>query len=435
MKRSSILSFALIIACTAGSEASVAAAQTPEPRVAATSAASGAVPNWIDANASTEANAANAQRENVAPGEATGALIQVGDSAPDAVAAVVKTYDSCDALFASVEEGARRAPDQAGAIADRILDAGRCPCSSDQLWARSRLSHRLRIEARAEPAETPRACMCTSAVAEALARAQPGRAPEAFELVLGRGRRCDCAQPAYAGIVNALGEQAGPWIAAEQRIDELRRDGGRVLDVVSDPDANEGTPQRWLALGSVATDESPDCRAPLVTMGSTQQHTIPRCRAFAKPDVAITRYRGDESNRRAVELRGDGVEDIDLSASALVLDLYVEGKDAPERRVALVGKLPKDGRFVVSTKELPPGFATAIDQEADELDLAKVDAIVLRQVGEERWCASALAGVARQYPEGPIVIAAPPEPAIPGEPRTDESNIDPHRGGDLASPN
>ena len=72
---------------------------------------------------------------------------------------------------------------------------------------------------------------------------------------------------------------------------------------------------------------------------------------------------------------------------------------------------------------------------ARALDRAKVDAIVLRQVGQGRGCASAHAGVARQFPEGPIVIAAPPEPEIAGEPRTDESNIDPHRGGDLASPN
>ncbi|HET7844040.1 MAG TPA: hypothetical protein VFL14_07815 [Xanthomonadales bacterium] len=421
---------------TAGSEASLAAARTPEPRVTAPDQRSGAIPNWFDASVSTIANAERAQRENVPPGAATATLIELGGKAPDAVVAVVKAYDSCDALFSSVEEGARRAPNDAGEIADRILDSGRCPCSSDQLWARSRLSNRLRIEARAEPVEASRACLCTAAVAEALARAIPGRAPEAFELALGRGKRCDCAQPAFAGVANALGDQSEAWIAAEQRLDDLRRDGGRVIDVVSDPEAAEGAQvAHFLAPGSVATQESADCRAPLVTMGGAAQQAMPRCRAFARPDIAISRYQGSTTSRRAVELRGDGESDIDLAASNVVLDLYVEGKEQPERRIALTGILPKDGRFVVATKEPPPGFAAKVDQETDELDLPQVGAVVLRQLGQERWCSAELAGAARRYPEAPIAIAAPPEPTVVGEPRTDESNVDPRRGGEIASPN
>jgi len=225
-------------------------------------------------------------------------------------------------------------------------------------------------------------------------------------------------------------------VAAELRLDELRRDGGRVIDVVSDPDAQDGQQaQRYLAMGSVATQDSPDCRAPLVTMGATEQQAIPRCRAFARPDLAIARYQGSTERKRAVELRGDGVEDIDLAANHVVLDLYVDGKDEPERRVALTGILPKDGRFVVATKEPPSGFTSKVDQETDELDLPQVDAVVLRQVGEEQTCAAELGGVARRWDGGRIPIAARPEPTTIGEPRSDESNIDPHRGGDIASPN
>jgi hypothetical protein len=420
---------------TAGSEASASAAAGLEPRVAAPDGGWGVIPKWFDASLSPGANAERAKGEEVAPAQATATLIELGGKAPDSVVAVVAAYDTCDALYAAVEEGARRVPDDAGEIADRILETGRCPCSADQLWARSRLSNRLRIEARAEPAEAPRACLCTSAVAEALARAIPGRASEAFELALGRGRRCDCAVPVFAAVANGLGERSQAWIEAEQRIDDLRRDGGRVIDVVSDPDAADGDEaQRFLALGSVATEESADCRAPLVTMGASEQQAIPRCRAFATPDLAIARYRGTAAQKRAVELRGDGENDVDLAANAVVLDLYVEGKERPERRIALTGVLPKDGRFVVSTEEPPPGFAATIDQESDELGLPQVDAVVLRQLNEERTCATALAGVARRYPEAPIPIAAPPEPIV-GEPRTDESNIDPNRGGDVASPN
>ena len=364
MKRLSFLTFlSALVITSAGPAANVAAAQSPEPRVTASESGSGVIPKWFDASISPAANAERAKRDDVAPGAATATLIELGGKAPESVAAVVGAYDTCDALFAAVEEGARRVPDDAGEIADRILDAGRCPCSADQLWSRSRLSSRLRIEARAEPAEAPRACLCTSAVAEALARAIPGRASEAFELALGRGRRCDCALPVFAAVANGLGAQSEAWIAAEQRIDDLRRDGGRVIDVVSDPDEEDGAQsQRFLALGSVATQDSPDCRAPLVTMGAAEQQAIPRCRAFARPDLAIARYQGTAAQRRAVELRGDGENDVDLAANSVVLDLYVDGKDQPERRIALTGILPKDGRFVVSTKEPPPGFAAKVDQ-------------------------------------------------------------------------
>jgi len=50
-------------------------------------------------------------------------------------------------------------------------------------------------------------------------------------------------------------------------------------------------------------------------------------------------------------------------------------------------------------------------------------------------CPNEIAGLATQFSEAPIPLAPPQVATADGEPRSDDSVIDPNRGGELASPN
>lgn len=396
------------------------------------------IPAWFDGAASADANAAAARDGDVAATVATATLIQTGGQAPESVVAVVKAYDQCSAMYEAVEEGVRRAPEQSREIVEQVLALDSCPCTSDEVWARSRLQHRLRLEVRSAPVETPSVCLCTAAVAEAAARALPGRGQQIFDAVLADPLRCNCATAAFAAIANGLGPESGPWIEEQQQLLRAEKDtGGRVVDMVADALTADDVPAaQWLDRSTVATgSDAALCRGPVVSVADAEVSAPVRCDDYSKPHVAISRYRGESDQRRALELSNRTDVPVDLAASKLSLDLYVTGNDRAKQRVQLAGIIPAQGTFVVATPEMPAGFLAEADQEADELETPDIDAIVLRQDDSERYCRDELGGIALQYPESPIPIAAPPGPEIVGEPRTDESNIDPNRGGDIASPN
>jgi hypothetical protein len=174
----------------------------------AVSAQAADLPAWFNAGASNQANAVAALRAKDGAGNAAATLVRMGGDPVESVRSVVEVYNSCPALYDAVREGVRAAPAKAGEIAAGVAKLSNCPCSGDNVWARSRLEHRLRTtRAVADNVPLGFTCTCTAATAEAAVSAVPDQADAILRALTSTGD-CQCAASAFAGIANALGPGA-----------------------------------------------------------------------------------------------------------------------------------------------------------------------------------------------------------------------------------
>jgi hypothetical protein len=145
----------------------------------------------------------------------------------------------------------------------------------------------------------------------------------------------------------------------------------------------------------------------------------------------------DAAPARAVRIANSTGADIDLAKDGYVLEVYGDGARAPTHVIPLRGELASGASLSVASSGVPEEARRSAAVVDDQLAQRALDAVVLRRLATAAggMCRAEVYAAASTVGAPPIVIASQPDPLPEGEPRTDESPIDPDRGGDLASPN
>ena len=139
--------------------------------------ASADAPSWLDPSARLMDQALSAKSANVNPSDATAAILAEGPLASHVVQAVSTAYASCAALEASVTESVRIDPNSAYDVVAAVQDLEACSCSADNVWPRTRLDSRIRVESRRfESVGMSVRSNCVSIAANAAAKQAPEQA-------------------------------------------------------------------------------------------------------------------------------------------------------------------------------------------------------------------------------------------------------------------
>lgn len=335
--------------------------------------AQAAAPAWLDPAAPPIANAQQAAREGVPPGDAATALVQAGGAPEHAVAAVIDAYQRCDAVYDGVAAAVRLAPDRAADIVQAAAASERCPCDGVATWQRSRLERRIRIEQRREPLQVAQACGCAAAGAEAAVAAAPERADEVLQAALDARRRAQ----AVVDSIGRLGDVRGP---GQGRDLALLRDPARRCERDTAPEDVFAPGASW-----IAGEPAPPPRA-----GGRCDEADAAARA---DDLVLAGWLAREGDRAVVLFNGTGAA-IDLGAGNYQLELAFPGRDVAGRRVPLAGVVPAGGWHVVAARGSSPAWLARADQVVAGGLLAADDAVLLRRGLDRDGCECSTAAVA-----------------------------------------
>jgi hypothetical protein len=278
-------------------------------------------------------------------------------------------------------------------------------------------------------------------------------------VVLRRGLEtdgCDCSVASVAGVANGLGPAGRDWIAQQaglaagaaplqvaDRIGQVRPESFARADWRS-PIA--GIPLQ-LARDAGACDAARSIDGPFVLgrpwrMSDSGAHaaascaTTPGALLLARIEAWAPASEG-EASARAIHVFNGTSADVDLATEGYVVEVFAGGAREPARVIPLDGKLARGDSLLLASNGAPQAIRRDARALSDDLALRDLDAVVLRRIatGVGGICRAAVYAAAAIVGEPPIVIAAAPDGFPEGEPRTDESAIDPDRGGDVASPN
>jgi hypothetical protein len=259
---------------------------------------------------------------------------------------------------------------------------------------------------------------------------------------------CECARATYAALANALPPEADVESGSARARDPLTRmDGALTRDSIGALRPRDVTAESWRsplpaarsALARARCEPDTNALDPFVpaAAGWAEAAAAARCSSHA-PGPWIARLdlieAADREPVRQLELFNPGQVALDLEREAIALRLYADGSRTPFATELLGGRIdPGSSLRIASARR-------AGDEETMQfgaLGNARLDAIEIVRLdfGGAPMCARELAAAARELGDPPLVIAAAREPPLDGEPRTDESPIDPNRGGDVASPN
>lgn len=266
---------------------------------------------------------------------------------------------------------------------------------------------------------------------------------------------CECAVAGVAGTVNGLGPAGRDWLAEQAGAGRDLATADRVGQVRPETFAAD----QWrsplapapLALGRVPGECIAERRpeAPFV-LGTPWQETlapvVPADRCAATPTsvllASIQAWPAPEAQQdlppaRSVRLFNGTSAPVDLAREGYVLEVYAEGSRDPARVVKLEGEIPRGGSVSVVSQRVPEPERAGAIEVTEDLALRQLDAVVLRRIATSAGgvCRADVYAASVEVGLPPIVIAANPDPLAEGEPRTDESPIDPDRGGDVVSPN
>ena len=262
---------------------------------------------------------------------------------------------------------------------------------------------------------------------------------------------CDCATAAVAGTANGLGGAGLAWLEAQggdgpqrlvaDRVGQVRPEtfdaaawtaplaGAPLRLARADPRCAAGTrPEAPFAAGTdwrdLAQAAPPRCEVTPGHVLLSAFESFPATREGAAPA------------RLAAVFNATGAA-VDLARDGYVLEVYAGGTREPARVVPLEGTLAPGATLALASPDAPDAVRAAAAIVTGDLGLPALDALVLRRLatGAGGICRAAVYAAAREVGAPPIVIAAAPDDLPGGEPRTDESPIDPDRGGDVASPN
>jgi hypothetical protein len=273
-------------------------------------------------------------------------------------------------------------------------------------------------------------------------------------LVLRRGSEppnCECASAASAGIVNGL-SGTGTRIDAQGKVAEGATPSEPELVATTDrlgqirpPEADDAwrsplraAPLTW-ARAQGQCEGARDAQAPFalepVWQATSWSGAALDC-STRPTELLLVAYRaapveGSDRVARTVAISNRTGAAVDLEDAGYVLELYAGGGRDPVDVVPLRGEVAEAGHHLVASEQSADGR-----QIEAALGRADLDAVVLRRLKalSAPICPTEIYAALREVGSG-IPVAAPPPPLADGEPRTDESAVDPNRGGDIASPN
>ncbi len=278
-------------------------------------------------------------------------------------------------------------------------------------------------------------------------------------VVLRRGLErdgCECSVASVAGAANGLGPAGRDWLAQQagvgagaapmqiaDRVGQVRPETFARADWRSPIAA---TPLQ-LAREYGVCDAPRSIDGPFIPGASWRAAdsgayaaavcaTTPATLLLARMDAWAPPVEGEAPARAVQVFNGTGM-DVDLAAEGYVLEVFADGAREPARVIPLSGKLAQGDSLLVASNGVPEAIQRDARTVSDDLAQRGLDAVVLRRIasGVGGICRADVYAAAAEVGAPPIVIAAAPEALPEGEPRTDESPIDPDRGGDVASPN
>ncbi len=409
------------------------------------------IPDWFRADVSNIENAQSAESADITPRDATVTMIQFGGDPSDVARAVVKAYDSCDSLYESVSAAVQQAPQDANAIAAAIAGLNRCPCSAQGVWARSRVDARVRLEHRDLSFAVRGACTCVVATAEAAASAidSNAQATALMNSLSTNAGNCGCAESAFVGTANGLDEKADEWIDyldEQEKQEESKNKPNRpeIIDVIGQVEDSQKQP--WIAESGVKLERKLETCDRDVSLYDKfdptdyyQAGENDRAKCDEEQDeLLLSRYIDQPGKYRYASIYNGTDRDIDLAVGGYVMEIYAEGKASPLRVIPLIGIIPQDSSMTVASTQAPGEVREFAQLVTDRLNVDRAaDAAVLRRLGSSVGiaCPADVYAARTVYQSFPVAVVPDPQILIEGEPRTDETLVDPERGGDLASPN
>lgn len=264
---------------------------------------------------------------------------------------------------------------------------------------------------------------------------------------------CGCAEVTVAGTLNGLGAKSEDWRQQQvsddavgklnnaDSVGQVRPEAVSVaawqsplatvpLSLARQDDACDGDPE-------IADDFSLQPFQPGAPTGGVFR---PSC-AVATTDLVIADYEArretaDAPVWRAVELYNHTGATVDLADQGYLIEVYRDGGREPSQVIALSGDLVRSQRWLLASDTAPDAVKDQSALVSSDLAGEGVDAVVLKRL-TVRTAGSCQADVYAALRElrAPVPLVGPRIGEIPGEPRNDEPVVDPHRGGEIASPN
>jgi hypothetical protein len=335
-------------------------------------------PSWLDPTTRLMEQATSAAKNGVAVPEATSAIIAAGPQGDwrypaYTVQALTSAYHSCPGFQESVTQAIKTEPNSAYYVISAVQDLESCPCSADNVWPHTRLEGRIRVETRRyEPIRMGVRSNCL-AIAAKLAVEQ---APEQARAILAAASGDFFGRPGVdrngrriIDAVGQLGEQRSQWQG------EMEGKGATYVRDRSecagdrDPADDSFYAKGWMSKQGVDVSTLGDADS------SCDQRSL---------DLVLNDYQNTDSDGNAVEVFNNTAIDLDLERGRYVLDVYGDGAAVPTKTVPLKGKLQAGQALVLAGEDAPEDIKKAAQIISDDLDVSKVNALVLRraEVGE-----------------------------------------------------
>lgn len=327
-------------------------------------------PNWLDPSARLMDQALSAKNASVSPSDATAAILAEGPLASHVVQAITTAYGSCAALEASVTESVRIDPNSAYDVVAAAQDLEACSCSADNVWPRTRLDSRIRVESRR------------------------------FEAV-GMGVRTNCVAIAASAAATQAPEQANAilFAAAGDAFGRpgVDRNGRQVIDSVGKVGLKREDWQGSMAGKGISVKRSDsDCtgdRDPAdefaTTSGwNTTEATSPEslgsvsgaCERKAA-DLVLSDYQNTPEDQNALEIANNTAVDINLERGRYVVDVYGDGANTPTKTIPLKGKLVSGDTLVLAGDNNDDNVRERAEMVTGDMNVSSVNAMVLRRGG------------------------------------------------------
>lgn len=332
--------------------------------------ASADAPNWLDPSARLMDQALSAKSANVNPSDATAAILAEGPLPSHVVQAVSTAYASCAALEASVTESVRIDPNSAYDVVAAVQDLEACNCSADNVWPRTRLDSRIRVESRRfESVGMSVRSNCVAIAANAAAK----QAPEQANAIL------------FAAAGDAFGRPG------------VDRNGRQVIDSVGKIGLKREDWQGSMAGKGISVKRSDsDCtgdRDPAdefaTTSGwNTSENTSPEtlgnvsgaCERKAA-DLVLSDYQNSADDQNALEVANNTAVDINLERGRYVVDVYGDGADTPNKTIPLKGKLQSGQTLVLAGDNNDDDVRERAQMVTGDMNVGNINAMVLRRGG------------------------------------------------------
>lgn len=264
---------------------------------------------------------------------------------------------------------------------------------------------------------------------------------------------CGCAEVTVAGTLNGLGAKSEDWRQQQVNDDAVGKlsnadSVGQVRPEVVSTDAWQ-SPLASAPLSLARQDNACAGDPEIADEFSSQAYQAgaptggvfrPSC-AVAATDVVIADYEArretaDAPVWRAVELYNHTGATVDLADQGYLIEVYREGEREPRQVIALTGELARGQRLLLASDTAPDAVKDQSVLVSSDLAGDHVDAVVLKRLSVRTGgsCQANVYAALREL-RSPVALVGPRVGEVSGEPTTDEPVVDPHRGGEIASPN